>query len=191
MQTSLGHAIALAAEGEVEAFDQRRAVERLIEIANGAGLQRSSACSFFRVGGNENNWRGATFLAQAALQLQPAQARHVHIDYQASRLVQIRRIQELFGRGERAHDMPYRPQETCRRHTDRFVIVNDANSLQCPSPGSAARRLSARPKFARAPRDQSGPQSLEGEDILKFIRRNLECSRPGLTTGGAFFARDT
>jgi hypothetical protein len=89
-QTSLGHAIALAAEGEVEAFDQRRAVERLIEIANRAGLQRSSACSFFRVGGNENNWRRATFLAQAALQLQPAQARHVHIDDQASRLVQIR-----------------------------------------------------------------------------------------------------
>src|SRR6185312_4699254 len=149
MQTSLGHVIALAAESEIEAFDQRRAVERLIEIANRAGLQGSSACSFFRVGGNENNWRCATFLAQAVLQFQPAQARHVHIDDQASRLVQIRRIQELFGRGERAHDMAYRPQQTCCRHTDRFVIVNDANSLQCPSPGSLARRLSARPKFAR------------------------------------------
>src|SRR4029453_6139253 len=150
MQTSFGHAIALAAKGEIETFDQRRTVERLVEIGNGAFLQCPRACSFFRIGGNENNWRRRTPFAQAALQLQPAQARHVHVDDQTSRLVQIRRIQELFGRGEGAHDMAQRPQKTCRRHTDRFVVVNDANSVQCPSPGSLARWLSARPKFARA-----------------------------------------
>jgi hypothetical protein len=82
----------------MEIFDQTFLVEGLAQHANRTCLQSPRAGSFFGRGRNEDD-RGVKSLGeQLALQLNPAQTWHLHIGDHTLRVIDLVRLQKIFGR---------------------------------------------------------------------------------------------
>src|SRR5207249_1442802 len=67
---------------------------------------------------------------QLTLKLEPIHPRHAYIEYQAVRITEMIRIQELFGRSKYLHCEPDRPDYTPKGFTDGVIIVDNRNKKE-------------------------------------------------------------
>jgi TIR domain-containing protein len=111
-------------ESRFDVFDQTPFVERLRQKPNSPRLQRSCARSLFRKGCDEDYWRPIAQGNQMALQLNPAQTRHLHVGDHALRVIYFARLQKLFGRRKRLGAITERSHPAFRRLAHRYVVVN-------------------------------------------------------------------
>lgn len=116
---------AMLCERGIEAFDQRISVKRLDQKADRARLHGSGPIGFDGEGRDENEREAPAVGNQAGLQVEPAHRRHPDIGYHAGCVVQLRRVQEFFGRRIGLDRVAKRPDKIVGRGTDRHVIVDD------------------------------------------------------------------
>jgi len=77
--------------------------------------------------GNKDDWMRAVRLAEPALKVRAAHARHPDIDDDAIRLAQTAGVKEyLSGRKDGAF-VSGRPEQAAQSISNRFIVVYDAN----------------------------------------------------------------
>src|SRR5689334_1655383 len=64
-----------------------------------------------------------------ALEIETAESRHAHVEYQTSRHITTRALQKLLRRREGRNIQSHRSNKTLQRLADRFVIVNDVHDV--------------------------------------------------------------
>src|SRR5262245_47677341 len=87
----------LRLERRAEAPDQAFLAIWLAQKANSARAEGAIAGPFIGIGRNENDGQVVAVGEQSALQVDPAQARHLHIRYHARRLAQLLGSEKFFG----------------------------------------------------------------------------------------------
>jgi hypothetical protein len=84
-------------KGRVYRFKQRLLPARFVQKSHRAGFERPRPRVIVSMGGDENDRESRIGVHQVTLKIQPAHARHPHIENQAVRIVQPIRIQEFLG----------------------------------------------------------------------------------------------
>lgn len=106
--------------------------EGLLQKANGARLDGPCPCRLVILRCDENDWNSRRGRGQLLLQLQTVHARHLEIEDQAARVLQVVRSQEVLGRGECLCAESDRSQETPQRLPVRLIIVHDCDDRSFP-----------------------------------------------------------
>src|SRR5215472_16937977 len=109
----------------VDEFYQCFTFEGLAEEAQGTSLHDARPQPLLRKGGHEDDRDVATLRQQRFLQFDAVQARHLQIGDDAGRMVQMRRLQELFCGCKRVGAEAERRHEAFDRTAHRLVIVDD------------------------------------------------------------------
>jgi len=86
----------MRSDGAIETFDQALLIDRLAQEREGAILQCGGSVLLAGVCGYENDRGAMTFVAQMALQIEPAQTRHLQIRDQAGGVLNKPGFHELF-----------------------------------------------------------------------------------------------
>jgi hypothetical protein len=88
IESSLAASAAPAIQGGFDAIDQDTAGEGLLEEANGSGLQGSGPDALVGEGRDKNEWGVIAATAYIRQKLQTAHRGHLHIRYDARRVVE-------------------------------------------------------------------------------------------------------
>jgi hypothetical protein len=122
---SLAPSIAVLPQSGVEAVDQGFSGEGLGQKTGCSRLRSSCASVLDRESRDENERHPVSLGKQVGLQLETAHRWHLNICYHARGVIEVRRPQELLGRGECMNDVSKRPHEIVGRDANGAVIVND------------------------------------------------------------------
>ena len=114
----------------IEACDQSGTVKRLAQEANCSGPHGLCLDALVREGRDENDRRAVSLGEQTALQLNAADAGHLHVGDHARRIAHLRRLQKVFGRRKRAGGESERSHEASRRHANGFIVIPPAAIAQ-------------------------------------------------------------
>jgi len=118
--------------GGMEIFDQVIHVKGLGQESNRSSLESSRARLLFHRGCYENHRRSVAPRYQKALQLNPAQTRHLHVGDQARGVIDLIRLQKLLRRRKRHRAVAEGSQKRFRRLTHKTVIIHNRNHLERP-----------------------------------------------------------
>jgi hypothetical protein len=99
--------------------------ERVVQEANGAGLDHTSPYSLVREGGNEYYGHAVTIGNQTILQLDSAHAGHLDVGDQARRELHMTRSEEFLGRTKRRGLVTKGPHKAYCGLTYGFIVVNN------------------------------------------------------------------
>jgi len=116
----------------IEACDQSGTVKRLAQEANCSGPHGLCLDALVREGRDENDRRAASLGEQTALQLNAADAGHLHVGDHARRIADVCGLQEFFGRCKRMDGEAERPHQPSHCRTNRFVVIDDRNHWNIP-----------------------------------------------------------
>src|SRR5262245_1391796 len=109
----------------VDEFYQCFTFERLAQEAQGTSLHGARPQPLLGKSGHEDDRDAVTLRQQRFLQFDAVQAWHLQIADDAGRMVQMRRLQELFCGRKRVGDEAERRHEAFDRTAHRLVIVDD------------------------------------------------------------------
>src|SRR5262249_4866620 len=109
----------------VDEFYQRFTFEGFAEEAQGTSLHEARPQSLLVKSGHEDDRDVAALRQQRFLQFDAVQARHLQIGDHAGRMVQMRRLQELFCGCKRVGAEAERRHKAFHRTAHRLIIVDD------------------------------------------------------------------
>jgi hypothetical protein len=112
-------------QSRMNVVNQAIFVERFAQETNRSRLQRSGPDSLLRKGRDEDDRRAVALRDQTPLQLDPAQARHLHIRDQTRRVIYMVRLQEIFSRRKRSGTVPERSYKSFCCFTNGRIIIDD------------------------------------------------------------------
>jgi len=116
-------------ERRINVIDQVLFFERFAQVANRSAMKHLSLQSLVRKSGNEYHWDAVTVGNQPILQLDPAQAGHLHIGDQTGRGRHLPRFEEFLGGTKGQSLVAERSDEGLSGFSDGFIVVNDRDHL--------------------------------------------------------------
>src|SRR4051795_11529837 len=114
-----------AGKSRRDIVEQRPLAERLGQIGDNAGGQRSLAVRLGRAAGDQDRGYLISVRQQALVQLKPAHSGHPDIRYQASGLAKLFGGEELLRRRECGGFQTMRGEDALQCSTDRLVVIDD------------------------------------------------------------------
>src|ERR1700722_14667458 len=81
------------------------------------------------MGRDEDDWNGALFAVQLALQLKAAHARQIDVQDETRSVIQPRGSQEILRRGERFRIASNRSHQALERFADGGIVIHDRYAL--------------------------------------------------------------
>src|SRR4029078_4561697 len=79
--------------------------------------------------GDEDDRNVNVYLSELALQIETTQSRHSHVEYQTSRNIRSRALQQLLRRSKCLNPKSHRSHETLQRLAYPFIIIDDEHHL--------------------------------------------------------------
>jgi hypothetical protein len=117
--------LSLMPQGRLYSLKQRLFPAGFVQKSHRTGGQRPRPRVVVSMRGDKNDRDPRVVRHQVTLKIQPAHAGHPHIENQARRLVQLTRIEELFGRREIREPISDGSQQVVEGIPQRVVIVDN------------------------------------------------------------------